>query len=94
MLDLLSSRLPQIPGDAVIKAGAAGLLNLVSNPVQLYLLRNIWNEAIRRSMILSVALVGASVPFTLGMEWLNAKRVALGRKSKALDEKVVEHATV
>jgi uncharacterized membrane protein len=34
-------------------------------------------------MILSVACVAASVPFTFGMEWLNAKRVARERKEGA-----------
>jgi hypothetical protein len=32
-------------------------------------------------MILSVALVALAVPFTLCMEWLNAKKVALARQA-------------
>lgn len=31
-------------------------------------------------MILSAAIVGASIPFTLGMEWLNAMKVAKDRE--------------
>jgi hypothetical protein len=34
-------------------------------------------------MILSVVCVAASVPFTVGMEWLNAKTVARERKEAA-----------
>lgn len=34
-------------------------------------------------MMLSVAIVAASVPFTLGMEWLNAKRMAEDRGQPA-----------
>jgi hypothetical protein len=36
-------------------------------------------------MILAAAVVGASIPFTLGMEWLNAKKVALA-KGEVLEE--------
>lgn len=43
-------------------------------------------------MILSVALVAASVPFTFGMEWLNAKKVAESRKNLAaqLEKRTLE----
>ncbi|KAF2194761.1 MFS general substrate transporter [Zopfia rhizophila CBS 207.26] len=76
ILDLLPQRLPQLSTQATLKAGAAGLQLLASTPQELITLRQIWNEAIKRIMLLAVFLVGASVPFTLGMEWLNAKKVA------------------
>ena len=41
--------------------------------------------AISRTMILAAAVVGVSIPFTLGMEWLNAKKVALA-KGEVLEE--------
>lgn len=81
LLDEVTKQLPGVSSEAVITAGAANLQLLVATPEALKILRLIWNTAISRTMILSVALVAASVPFTLGMEWLNAKKVAEERKT-------------
>ena len=69
-----------IPSRAVIDAGAYNLRALATSPEVLEKLRLIWKITTMRTMILSAALVGASVPFTLAMEWLNAKKVAELRK--------------
>ncbi|KAI1247414.1 hypothetical protein MGN70_011304 [Eutypa lata] len=51
ILNLVSQRLPEIPGQLIITMGAARL-----------------------------TVVGASIPFTLGMEWLNSIRASEERK--------------
>lgn len=79
----VSKRIPGLNGDVVVKAGAANFAALTTSPEALATLRSIWNTAVSRTMILSVALVAASVPFTFGMEWLNAKKVAESRKKLA-----------
>ena len=69
-----------VSGQAVVSAGALNLARVAKSPTDLSILRLVWNTAVSRTMILSVALVAASIPFTLGMEWLNAKKVAEARK--------------
>jgi hypothetical protein len=44
------------------------------------LLRGIWNQTIMGAMYLSLAFAATPIPFTLGTEWLNAKRVAKDKK--------------
>ncbi|KAF2470380.1 MFS general substrate transporter [Lindgomyces ingoldianus] len=83
IIEQLPSRIPGLPVDAVLKAGASGLSDLVSSPDALRTLKSIWNTAIDRTMILSVALVAASVPFTLGMEWLSVKKTTKSQVSEA-----------
>lgn len=78
-------RIPSLDGDVVVKAGAANFSALTTSPESLAILKSIWNTAVSRTMILSVALVAASVPFTFGMEWLNAKKVAESRKKSATE---------
>lgn len=80
LIELVTRRLPEMPVQEVINAGATDLQSIASSPEQLELLKSIWNEAISRTMILAAAVAGASVPFTLGMEWLNAIKVANDRK--------------
>lgn len=74
-------QIPGLSGHAVVKAGAANFSALANSPEALAMQRSIWNTALSRIMILSVASVAASVPFTLGMEWLNAKKVSESRKN-------------
>ncbi|KND94612.1 putative HC-toxin efflux carrier TOXA [Tolypocladium ophioglossoides CBS 100239] len=76
LLDLVERRLPGLSPRMVITAGAANLPALAPTPDALDVLRGNWNTAIARTMILATVLLGAAVPFTLGMEWLNAVRVA------------------
>jgi len=77
----LQGQIPGLSSQQVLTAGAANLPALAPTPEALDILRLIWNTGISRTMILSVALVAAAVPFTLAMEWLNAKKVALARES-------------
>ena len=67
----------------MITAGAANLKVVANSQEALIGLRLIWNIVVSRTMILSVALVAASVPFTLGVEWLNARKIADSRKQSA-----------
>ena len=64
-------------------AGAVNLPAIAPSPAALAALRSLWNLAIQRTMIFSFAAVALAVPFTLGMEWLNAKKVSEARKAAA-----------
>lgn len=44
-------------------------------------------------MILAAAVVGAAIPFTLGMEWLNANKVAKAKGEVLEDGSVGEKST-
>lgn len=90
IINHVSKRLPHLSSAAVLKAGAAGQSSLTTSQDELYILREIWSTAISRAMILCVALLAISVPFTLGMEWLNAKRVAAARAQISEDENTKE----
>ena len=52
-----------------------GLKQIAPTPEALEILRTIWNTAVARTMILSVALVAATVPFTLLMQWMDVNKV-------------------
>ncbi|KAI1821855.1 MFS general substrate transporter [Xylaria intraflava] len=91
VLELVRQRLPEISPELVLSVGAANLAELATNDEELLILREIWNTAISRTMILGTALAGAAVPFTLGMEWLNAIRVAAER-NKAVDTESSEES--
>lgn len=82
VLGEVSRRLPDVQTSTIISAGATNLAHAVSSPEVLHTLRSIWNLAVSRTMILSLAAVGASVPFTFGMEWLNARKISMERKER------------
>ncbi|KAF2235510.1 MFS general substrate transporter [Viridothelium virens] len=81
ILSEVSDRIPTISPHAVVAAGALGLEKIASTPHVLFELRDIWNTAVTRTMILSLSTVCAAVPFALGMEWLNSQKIAEGRKA-------------
>ncbi|KAL9012108.1 MAG: hypothetical protein Q9173_003107 [Seirophora scorigena] len=79
--------LKQVPGisvNAILTEGAANLGRVAAGSAEaLHGLRQVWSIAIDRTMLLSVSLVAASVPFTLAMEWVNATEIARQRKEAA-----------
>ncbi|OJJ70255.1 hypothetical protein ASPBRDRAFT_129786 [Aspergillus brasiliensis CBS 101740] len=85
----LNGQIAGLTSHDVFEAGAANLQALAPTAADLAFLREIWNEGISRTMILSVALVAAAVPFTLGMEWLDAKRVARSRQAEEEGEREI-----
>ncbi|GKZ28913.1 hypothetical protein AbraIFM66950_001871 [Aspergillus brasiliensis] len=85
----LNGQIAGLTSRDVFEAGAANLQALAPTAADLAFLREIWNEGISRTMILSVALVAAAVPFTLGMEWLDAKRVARSRQAEEEGEREI-----
>ncbi|KAK8040136.1 hypothetical protein PG993_008547 [Apiospora rasikravindrae] len=93
ILDLVPQRLPGLPAGAVLAAGAANLPTLAQSPEQLVVLQDIWNSAVTRTIIMTAAVVGAAVPFTLGMEWLNAVKVAERRKNATIEAAGSEKAS-
>lgn len=82
LLELVPERLPGVSVEKVIDAGGTGLTTLEISLTELAVLRDIWNTGISRTMILATAVVGAAVPFSLGMQWLNANKVAAARRQK------------
>ncbi|KAI1074868.1 MFS general substrate transporter [Whalleya microplaca] len=87
LLALLPQRLPEVSPEMVITLGAANLPKLAPTPEALTVLKEIWNIAVARTMILGATVVGAAVPFTMGMEWLNAVKVAEERKKATESER-------
>lgn len=49
ILNLVSQRLPEIPGQLIITMGAARLSEIASTPEALAIIRDIWNTAIART---------------------------------------------
>ena len=86
LADTVPRTLQGVSGTEAIAAGAVNLSAVAKSPDAALVLRSIWNTAIVRTMYLSVALTGASIPFTIGMEWLNAKTVAKERKERVADK--------
>lgn len=94
LFDLVAERqgdglLPRTPffAEMLLAVGAPNLDLLTGGSASvLAVLREIWNSAIAKTMIVSLVVVVASVPFTLGMEWLNAVKVAEERRKKTRDE--------
>ncbi|KAI7782175.1 hypothetical protein LA080_013719 [Diaporthe eres] len=95
LTSLTRKLLPEVPPQLVVSSGVANLDAIASDPRELAVLRNIWNSAVARTMILAVAVVAASVPFTLGMEWLNSIKVAAQRREAAAvkEDEPLETAT-
>ena len=65
----------------IVAAGPTDLSELKFSLKDLDVLRSIWNTAVIRTMFLAVAMASMAVPCTLGIEWLNAKKVAVERKA-------------
>lgn len=97
LLELVPERLPDVSVEKVIDAGGTGLTTLDISLTDLAVLRDIWNTGISRTMMLATAVVGAAVPFSLGMQWLNANKVAAARRQKiasaSRQEITMEHET-
>ncbi|KAF2688991.1 MFS general substrate transporter [Lentithecium fluviatile CBS 122367] len=73
--------IPSLTGRLVMAAGATDLQRIAGSPAGELILRAIWNKAMVRTLYLSVAFASSAIPFALGMEWLNAKKVAEQRKA-------------
>ncbi|ROW18055.1 hypothetical protein VPNG_00330 [Cytospora leucostoma] len=80
LVDLVPQRLPNVPLQLVKDVGVSDLAPLHLNTADLTILRDIWNTAIARTMLLCTAFIGTTLPFTLGMEWLNTKKEAEARR--------------
>lgn len=93
LLELLPQRLPSVSPEMVVTLGAANLPSLVTSSEDLAILQDIWNTAVARTMILGTAVVAAAIPFTFGMEWLNALKVAQERKEGSGDGNVPSSTT-
>ncbi|KAI1471099.1 MFS general substrate transporter [Daldinia caldariorum] len=84
LLDLVPQRLLGVSAETVVTVGASNLAAITTTPEDLAVLQDIWNTAVARTMILGTVVVGATVPFTLGMGWLNSVKVAEERKKASV----------
>lgn len=75
--------IPSLTGRLVMGAGAADLRRIAGSSEVEHILRGIWSKAIVRTIYLAVAFAAAAIPFAIGMEWLNAKKIAQQRKCQA-----------
>lgn len=80
LVALVPHRLPDLSLQLVKDAGASNLSSLRLSIEEMTVLRDIWNTAIVRTMILATAFVAVALPFTLSMEWLNVKTEAETRR--------------
>lgn len=84
--DQLPGRLPDLNPQLVLSAGATNLPKVAPLPAVLAILIDIWNTGIVRTMILSTVCVAMTIPFTLGMEWLNAVKIGEQRRQESSGE--------
>jgi hypothetical protein len=68
--------------DEVINAGATGLDTLTTSPTVIALLRTAYSIAVSRVMIFLVIIICISVPTSLGMRWLNIKKISVEREEE------------
>lgn len=80
LVALVPQRLPDLSLQLAKYAGASNISSLRLSIEEMTVLRDIWNTAIVRTMILATAFVAAALPFTLSMEWLNVKTEAETRR--------------
>ncbi|KAG6361379.1 hypothetical protein INS49_009606 [Diaporthe citri] len=80
LVTLVPQRLPDLSLQLVKDAGASNLSSLRLSIEDMTIVRDIWNTAIVRTMILATAFIAAALPFTLSMEWLNVKTEAETRR--------------
>ena len=78
----------------IIAAGPTNLSESAFQPKDLVVLRSIWNTAVTRTMFLALAMACTAIPCTLGMEWLNAKKIAAERKANTDDSIIEDKQTV
>lgn len=90
----LASMLPEVSGidpSAILGAGATGLAKMVPAD-KLDAVLVIYNEALRRSFILPVALSAAIILPALGMEWRNVKKESEKREKARLGNENIPKA--
>ncbi|MCJ1397655.1 hypothetical protein MMC11_000851 [Xylographa trunciseda] len=67
---------------AVIDAGALGLLSLATSPITIQALRQSYVIAISDIFIFTTAIVCVSIPMACGMQWLNVKTISKEREER------------
>ena len=69
-------RTSTVSPQAVITNGALNLQRLTGSNVVLTALREAYAKAIQNLMVYSLVSICVALPFALGMQWLNVKKVA------------------
>ncbi|KAI0018951.1 efflux pump antibiotic resistance protein [Xylariomycetidae sp. FL0641] len=65
-----------IPPSAVVFAGPTGIRSLTTDQVIIRLIQDAYCNAFQTTMYYALATLVATLPFAVGMQWLNAKSVA------------------
>lgn len=60
----------------MILAGATGILSLSTDPTIIRLIQDAYCYAFQTTMYFALGALIIAIPFSAGMEWLNAKKVA------------------
>jgi len=76
LVEEIPKRTDAVSSAAVLKVGPTALTLLAKTPAILRALRDAYSEAIQRTMYFSLATACVALPFALGMQWLNVKKVA------------------
>lgn len=87
LLNSLRSNIPKhtaaVSVQQVIDAGAGGLKALAPNTLVLRQLRKAYAESLKGTYVLALVGTCLALPFAVGMQWLNIKRVAEERRGEA-----------
>lgn len=76
LLDEIPKHTNELPPSIVLQAGPTSLKFLAKTPSILRALQDAYAVAIQRTMYFSLAAACVALPFALGMQWLNVKKVA------------------
>ena len=70
----------QISAQSVINIGATNLGRLTRSPDVLRSLQVAYSVAVRDTLYFSLAAISIALPFAVGMEWRNVKKVSASRE--------------
>lgn len=68
-------RFSQLKPNAVLSAGPTGLKSFAQDAMILEFLQNTYATAVRNTMYVALATATVAIPFALGMQWLNVKKL-------------------
>lgn len=68
-------RFAKLQPDLVLAAGPTGLESFAHDPIILKFLQDCYADAVRNTLYVALATAAGAVPFALGMQWLNVKKL-------------------
>ena len=79
---LIPAYAPEVSAVQVVDVGAGGLKDLRVSGETLRRLREAYAEALRSTFVLPLVGTCLALPFAVGMQWLNIKKIAEERRQK------------